>query len=653
MKKNLLNFSKNTYSKLIVLMLFCLFIIFNSTISLSAVPKVKYVTAEEFIQQVFVAFKIINHSQDSWTKAKLLKVLPANLSKKSFITKAQASYILWYTIQNSESLKQRLFPVQTNILSCWDYHKQTGKGFVTKNIPTETTLLYYNFVVIEKIYKDGHKKYVLVWNPYTKARSQDDYVKLVRDFINKNPQKYKVVLKENTKTFSVDYIKKVFPIIDKSNNLPTTIFNKVYQSVYQNTYQDIENIALNQLYTVNEQVYCYFSENKVLNVAKIQNFKTSFLGKEYNVNVKLDPRWNKYIEDHIMSLKRDFPVNHERFKYIVADIFSIPVSFQEPILRLLDLGLLTPEIKPYDQRFYIYPNKKLSSTEVNEIINRISKNENLSFDEFKVDNKFFRIENLRFLRMLKSLPLKTQSKLKFTSNQFGIDEFGIYIVVEGTKYYLAETLPKDGNVFYYIKPYITYAKTKLQYKDLIPKDQIIEVLSEVDGIYLVKYRNSKLWVPSRYLTILPQRKVFLNPLTKEEVEKFVNSRVKNEKSNYFIWVDLVRLSIYLMKKENNEYALIKTIDCSAGAEYTPTLRGYFKSKAKVYKFYNIRYSAGAMYGLVYSGNYMIHSVITNREGKITDNSIIKRISHGYIRVPMNDAKYIYNIVPVGNVVWVN
>lgn len=472
-------------------------------------------------------------------------------------------------------------------------------------------------MVIEKIYKDGHKKYVFVWNPYTKARTQDDYMKLVRDFINKNPQKYKVALRENTKTLSVDYIKKVFPIIDKSNNLPSTIFNKVYQSVYQNTYQDTENVVLNQLYTANDQVYCYFLEDKILKVAKIQNFKTSFLGKEYNVNVKLDPRWNKFIEDYIMSLKRDFPVNHERFKYIVADIFSTPVSFQESILRLLDLGLLTPEINPYDQRFYIYPNKRLSSTEVNEIINRISKNENLSFDEFKVDNKFFRIDNLRFLKMLKSLPLKTQSKLKFTSNQFGIDEFGIYIIVEGTKYYLAETLPKDGNIFYYIKPYITYAKTKLQYKNLIPKDQIIEVLSEVDGICLVKYRNSKLWVPSRYLTILPQRKVFLNPLTKEEVEKFMNSRVKNEKSNYFIWVDLARLSIYLMKKENNAYVLIRTIDCSAGAEYTPTLRGYFKSKAKVYKFYNTRYRAGAMYGLVYSGNYMIHSVPIDQKMKLS------------------------------------
>ncbi|ADL41986.1 ErfK/YbiS/YcfS/YnhG family protein [Caldicellulosiruptor obsidiansis OB47] len=653
MKKNPLNFSKNTYSKLIVLMLCCLFTISNSTISLCAVSKVKYMTAEEFVQKVFVDLKIINHSQDSWNKAKLLKVLPANLKKNSVITKAQAAYILWSTIQNAESLKQRLLPVQTNILSCWEYYKQTGKGFITKNTPTEIALLHYNFVVVEKIYKDGYKKYVLVWNPYTKVRSQDDYVKLVRDFINKNPQKHKVELKENPKTLSVDYIKKVFPIVGKLNNLPPTILNKVYQSVYQNTYQDIENIVLNQLYTVNEQVYCYFSEDKILKVAKIQNFKTSFLGKEYNVNVKTDPRWNKYVEDYIMSLKRDFPVNHERFKYIVADIYLTPVDFQESILRLLDLGLLIPEINPYDQRFYIYPNKKLSSTEVNEIINRISKNENLSFDEFKVDNTFFRIDNLRFLKMLKSLPLKTQSKLKFTSNLFGIDEFGIYIIVEGTKYYLAETLPKNGNMFYYIKPYITYAKTKLQYKDLIPKDQIIEVLSEVDGIYLVKYRNSELWVPSRYLTILPQRKVFLNPLTKEEVEKFVNSQLKNEKSNYFIWVDLWRLSIYLLKKENNEYFLIKTIDCSAGAEYTPTLRGYFKSKAKVYKFYNEHYRAGAMYALVYSGNYMIHSVITNREGKIVDNSIIKRNSHGCIRVPMNDAKYIYDHVPVGSVVWVN
>jgi len=60
-----------------------------------------------------------------------------------------------------------------------------------------------------------------------------------------------------------------------------------------------------------------------------------------------------------------------------------------------------------------------------------------------------------------------------------------------------------------------------------------------------------------------------------------------------------------------------------------------------------------MYGLVYSGNYMIHSVTTNQEGKIIDNSIIRRISHGCIRISMNDAKYIYNNVPVGSVVWVN
>jgi len=653
MKKKSLNFSKNTYLKLIVLMLCCLFAISNSTISTGAVSKEKYVTADKFVQKLFVTFKISNHSQDSWTKAKLLKVLPANLNKKSLVTIAQASYILWHTIQNSESLKQKLLPVQTNILSCWDYYKQTGKGVITKNIPTEIALLYYNFVVIEQIYENHHKKYIVVWNPYTKVRSQDEYIKLVRNFINKNPQKYNVVLRENANTLSIDYIKKVFPIIGELSIYPATVNNNVYQSVYQNTYQNIENIVLNTLYTVNDQAYCYFSEDKILKVAKIQNFKTSFLGKEYNVNVKSDPRWNKYIEDYIMSLKRDFPVNHERFKYIVADIYLTPVDFQESILRLLDLGLLIPEINPYDQRFYIYPNKKLSSTEVNEIINRISKNENLSFDEFKVENTFFRIDNLRFLKMLKSLPLKTQSKLKFTSNLFGIDEFGIYIIVEETKYYLAETLPKDGNMFYYIKPYITYAKTKLPYKELIPKDQIIEVLSEVDGIYLVKYRNSKLWVPSRYLAILPQRKVFLTPLTKEEVEKFVNSRVKSEKLNYFIWVDLSRLSIYLMKKENNEYVLIKTIDCSAGTEYTPTLRGYFKSKAKVYKFYNARYRAGAMYGLVYSGNYMIHSVTTNQEGKIIDNSIIRRISHGCIRISMNDAKYIYNNVPVGSVVWVN
>lgn len=654
MKKNILILSKNIYAKLIIFLLCWLFTTSNSIISVNTTPKEKYITAEEFVQKLFVKLKITNTHQDSWNKAKLLNVIPANLNKKSIITKAQASYILWTTIQNVDFLKQKLLPVQTNILTCWDYYKQTGEGMINKNMPTEIALLCYNFVVVEKIYKDGHKKYVFVWNPYLKARTQNDYLKLIRSFINKNPQRYKIAVRENTNLLSPSYIKKVFPVVETSNFTCPTILNKVYQNVYQNTYQDTENIVLNQIYyTVNNQVYCYLGENQILKIAKIENFKTSFLGKEYYVDVKLDPRWNSFVEDYIMSLKRNFPVNYERFKYIVVDIFSAPVSFQKSILCLLDLGLLMPEIDSYNHRFYIYPNKKLSETEANEIVNKIFKGENLSFDEFKADNKIFRIDDLRFLKMTKSIPLKIQNKPNFSSKQFGIDEFGIYIIVEGTKYYLAETFLNNGNMFYYIKPYITYAKTKLQYKNLIPKDQIVEVLYEVNGNCFVKYENLKLCVPSKYLIILPQGRVFLNQLTKEEVEKFVNSQVKNKKSNYFIWVDLTRLSIYLMKKVNNEYTLIKTIDCSAGAESTPTLRGYFKIKAKVYKFYNTKYRAGAMYGLVYYGNYMIHSVSIDQKGKIIDNSIIRRVSHGCIRISMSDAKYLYNNIPVGSVVWVN
>ncbi|WAM34369.1 L,D-transpeptidase [Caldicellulosiruptor morganii] len=653
MGKSFSNFKKIFYSKLLIMFLSFLLATSNLTIFAYALPNYNYITAEDFVNKLFVNLKIVDHSQDSWSKAKLLKVLPAGLNKKSIITKAQASYIIWYTIQNIDFLKQKFIPIQTNIISYWDYYKQTGNGFLNKNMPTEIVLMYYNFVVIEKIYNNGEKKYIVVWNPYVKAHSQSEYTELVANFISKNPQKRRIALRETSEKLTINYIKRVFPFIGDSKEHFSTVFENVYQSVYENIYKTTNDIEFNKIYTVAEQAYCYFMENNSLKVAKVQNFETLFLNKKYSVDVKIDPRWNRYIEDYIMSSKRDYPINHERFKYMISDIFSTTEIFQKPILYLMDLGILIPEFNQYDHHFYIFPDKKFSKTEAYEIFNRISTNNNLAFDEFKVDNQFFRIDNMRFLKMLKSLPLKNQRKLNFTLSQFGIDQSGIYIIVDDTKYYIAETFEQNGNLFYYVKPYIVLAKTKQQYKNLIPENQIVEVWSYNNGRYLVKYKNLQLYVPSKYLFILPKKKVFLSTLTKDEVEKFVNLQIKNKKSNYFIWVDLLRLSVYLMKKENNRYVLIRTMDCTAGAEHTPTLRGYFKSKAKIYKLYVPKYEAGLMYGLVYYGDYMIHSVTTDREGKIADNSILKRISHGCIRLSMSDAKYIYDHIPVGSVVWVN
>lgn len=66
--------------------------------------------------------------------------------------------------------------------------------------------------------------------------------------------------------------------------------------------------------------------------------------EDWNLTAELNPIFNESLNRWLMSLPRQYPLDYTRFKYICVDFKSVPKLYQEPMLRLADLGIITPDV---------------------------------------------------------------------------------------------------------------------------------------------------------------------------------------------------------------------------------------------------------------------------------------------------------------------
>ena len=89
-------------------------------------------------------------------------------------------------------------------------------------------------------------------------------------------------------------------------------------------------------------------------------------------------------------------------------------------------------------------------------------------------------------------------------------------------------------------------------------------------------------------------------------------------------------------------------DCSDGAPSTPTVEGTFTVGIRGYYF-----DSGASRCYWYTqfrGNYLFHSVLYNKNGTLRDGRLGMPLSHGCVRLDINNAKWIYDNIPSGTTV---
>jgi lipoprotein-anchoring transpeptidase ErfK/SrfK len=124
-------------------------------------------------------------------------------------------------------------------------------------------------------------------------------------------------------------------------------------------------------------------------------------------------------------------------------------------------------------------------------------------------------------------------------------------------------------------------------------------------------------------------------------------------TSYFIWIDTTHQRVNVFKGSNRKWNLVKSVVCSSGKASTPTVKGNFTVGRKG-AYFIADGGARCKYYTQIKGNYLFHSVLYDNKGKhIIDNTLGVPVSHGCVRLSLENAKFIYNSIPTKTAIWSN
>lgn len=163
------------------------------------------------------------------------------------------------------------------------------------------------------------------------------------------------------------------------------------------------------------------------------------------------------------------------------------------------------------------------------------------------------------------------------------------------------------------------------------------------------------WFPDEEL--LPGRRYEVRGLATsaagETLEIKFNLQVIDIPSDRFwIAVDLVgpnEARVYQGRK------LIRSMTASGGSPEEPTPRGRFRVHGRGRYFFSWKYQQGAYYWVRFLGNYLFHSIPFDRQWRLIPEEAEQLgcpVSHGCVRLTLEDARWIYENIPDGTAVYI-
>lgn len=140
-------------------------------------------------------------------------------------------------------------------------------------------------------------------------------------------------------------------------------------------------------------------------------------------------------------------------------------------------------------------------------------------------------------------------------------------------------------------------------------------------------------------------KSFRNSNYSSTATDFVNKNNFSSSTPYLIWVDLRNFKTNIFKGSKNNWTLVSSYLCSIGKPSTPTPKGNFKVGIKGLSFgYHKGYVAKYYTQII--DDYLFHSILYNTNGTIKDGRLGMAISNGCVRLALNNAKWIWDNIPV-------
>jgi lipoprotein-anchoring transpeptidase ErfK/SrfK len=116
--------------------------------------------------------------------------------------------------------------------------------------------------------------------------------------------------------------------------------------------------------------------------------------------------------------------------------------------------------------------------------------------------------------------------------------------------------------------------------------------------------------------------------------------------DFRIEIDLVRQRLIVFHKDE----VLKELVCSGGAPESPTPLGEYSTTQKIEYAWVERFGVGAYYWIRFFEDYLIHSVPFDENGEMIVEEFEKLgnpASHGCIRLRLEEAKWLYETLPLG------
>ena len=115
-------------------------------------------------------------------------------------------------------------------------------------------------------------------------------------------------------------------------------------------------------------------------------------------------------------------------------------------------------------------------------------------------------------------------------------------------------------------------------------------------------------------------------------------------TGYLIAVDRNNRQVGIYQGAAGNWGNVATWSCTVGAPSTPTITGTYYVGDKGY-YFDSNEGFRCYYYTQISGAYLFHSVLYYRNGSLADGRLGMALSHGCVRLHINNAKWIYNNIP--------
>ncbi|WP_346663403.1 L,D-transpeptidase family protein [uncultured Merdimonas sp.] len=118
---------------------------------------------------------------------------------------------------------------------------------------------------------------------------------------------------------------------------------------------------------------------------------------------------------------------------------------------------------------------------------------------------------------------------------------------------------------------------------------------------------------------------------------------------YLILVNCTTHKVGIFQGFKGNWTPVYYWDCTNGAPATPTVKGTFRVGTRGYYFDSG--SSRCYWYTQFYGNYLFHSVLYSKyTGALADGRLGMALSHGCVRLNINNAKWIYDNIPTGTTV---